>query len=460
MFIKLPEKVEYIINELLKNGYEAFAVGGCVRDALLGRVPMDWDITTSAKPQQVKKIFRRTIDTGIQHGTVTVMLDKEGFEVTTYRIDGEYEDSRHPKSVEFTTNLVEDLKRRDFTINAMAYNPVVGLVDEFGGAKDLERKRIVCVGNPMERFGEDALRMLRAVRFSGQLGFTIEENTRQGIIKLADTIQNISAERIRVELDKLICSKHPENILIAHETGLTKFILPELDKMLATPQNNPHHKDNVGIHCIESVSILNNQMADMEEYQELFDDKKLHSILCWTMLLHDVGKPDAKSTDEEGIDHFIMHPVKGADLAEQVLRRLKFDNHTITLATHLIKWHDYRPELKAKAVRKAMNKVGQEYMDILFAVQYADAMAQSEYQQEEKLDKIKKAKEICHEVMEKQQCTNLKQLAVTGKDLIAAGFVPGKQLGEVLANLLELVIEEPECNTKEILLMKAENYKN
>ena len=201
MFIAIPEKVEYILNTLLENGYEAYAVGGCVRDVLLGRKPGDWDITTSAKPEQVKKLFRRTIDTGIQHGTVTVMLEKEGFEVTTYRIDGEYEDSRHPKCVEFTTNLVEDLKRRDFTINAMAYNHVAGIVDEFGGMEDLKRKRIVCVGDPQERFKEDALRMLRAVRFSGQLGFEIEENTKNAIQILAPTIQNISAERIRVELD-------------------------------------------------------------------------------------------------------------------------------------------------------------------------------------------------------------------------------------------------------------------
>jgi len=460
MFIKLPNKVEYIIGELLNHGYEAFAVGGCVRDALLGRVPMDWDITTSAKPEEVKKIFRRTIDTGIQHGTVTVMLDKEGFEVTTYRIDGEYEDSRHPKSVEFTTNLVEDLKRRDFTINAMAYNHKVGLVDEFGGIEDLERKRIVCVGDALERFSEDALRMLRAVRFSGQLGFSIEDKTKEGIIKLADTIQNISAERIRVELDKLICSKHPENILIAQETGLTKFILPELDRMLITPQNNPHHVDNVGIHCLKSIQILNNEIAQMDEFKDIFQDKKLHSILCWTMLLHDVGKPEARTTDENGVDHFYTHPQLGVKIAGNILKRLKFDNYTIDLAIHLIKWHDYRYELTERAVRRAMNKIGSENMEILFVVQYSDTLAHSNYQMEDKLAKLDGARKLCHTIIEKKECTSLKQLAVNGKDLIAEGFQPGKQLGELLNMLLELVLEHPEFNQKEILIKEARSYKN
>ena len=222
MVMQIPEKVEYIINVLMKNGYEAYAVGGCVRDSILGRVPEDWDITTSAQPEQVKALFHRTIDTGIQHGTVTVMMDKEGFEVTTYRIDGEYEDSRHPKNIEFTSNLEEDLKRRDFTINAMAYNPKDGLVDIFGGIEDLNKKIIRCVGNANDRFSEDALRILRAVRFAGQLGFAIEEQTKEAIVALAPTLKNISAERIRVELDKLLMGKHPELIRVASETGICR----------------------------------------------------------------------------------------------------------------------------------------------------------------------------------------------------------------------------------------------
>ena len=254
MVIELPEKVKYVIDTLMDAGYEAYAVGGCIRDSILGRKPEDWDITTSANPMQVKNLFRRTIDTGIQHGTVTVMLEKEGFEVTTYRIDGEYEDGRHPKEVVFTSNLIEDLKRRDFTINAMAYNEKDGLVDAFCGIEDLEKKVIRCVGNPEERFQEDALRMMRAVRFAAQLGFSIEKNTKRAIVELAGNLAKVSAERIQVELVKLLVSNHPEEFMTAYETGLTKVFLPEFDAMIKTPQNNKHHCYNVGEHTIEVCS--------------------------------------------------------------------------------------------------------------------------------------------------------------------------------------------------------------
>ena len=227
MKIVLPEKVTYIIDTLTQHGFEAYAVGGCVRDTMLGRIPMDWDITTSAKPEQVKELFRHTIDTGIQHGTVTVMLEHEGFEVTTYRIDGEYEDARHPKEVQFTSNLLEDLKRRDFTINAMAYNDKDGLVDAFDGVGDLERGVIRCVGAAVERFTEDALRMLRAVRFGAQLGFSIEDETREAIVSLAPNIAKVSAERIQIEMVKLLTSGHPE--LLRTAMGITDFTLPTLD---------------------------------------------------------------------------------------------------------------------------------------------------------------------------------------------------------------------------------------
>ena len=226
MRIELPEKVEGIIQTLMQAGYEAYAVGGCVRDSLLGKEPKDWDITTSAKPEEVKRLFPKTIDTGILHGTVTVMSGREGFEVTTYRIDGKYEDSRHPKEVTFTPNLLEDLKRRDFTINAMAYNESTGLVDEFDGIGDLKRGVIRCVGEAEQRFKEDALRMMRAVRFAAQLGFSIDEDTKEAICKLAPTLKNISAERIQVELVKLLESDHPEEMRTLYETGITAVMLP------------------------------------------------------------------------------------------------------------------------------------------------------------------------------------------------------------------------------------------
>lgn len=446
MRIQVPEKVNYIIQTLLQNGQEAYAVGGCVRDALLGRIPEDWDITTSAKPEEVKALFRRTIDTGIQHGTVTVMLDKDGFEVTTYRVDGEYEDNRHPKSVSFTTSLLEDLKRRDFTINAMAYNEIEGMVDAFNGIGDLERGIIRCVGNAQERFQEDALRMLRAVRFSGQLDFEIEENTKQAILEQACSLEKISAERIRVELDKLLCSNHPMRLLMAQELGMTQVVFPEFDSMLKTEQDNPHHCYNVGVHALKSVEYMN-QFSQERNY-----DKKLKSVLAWTAMLHDVGKPKCKSIDEQGIGHFYEHQNVGKTMAREILRRLRFDNYTIDLAARLIEWHDYRLYLTKKAVRKGVNKIGEDIIWFLFMMQKADILAQSSYQRAEKLQEIEKAEALLLEIQDQKECMSLKNLAINGSDLIALGFAPGRNLGIMLQQLLEQVLEEPSLNQKETLL--------
>ena len=300
MNIQLPEKVSEIINCLRSHNFEAYAVGGCVRDSLLGRTPSDWDITTSATPEEVKSLFSHTVDTGIQHGTVTVMLGHEGFEVTTYRIDGEYEDARHPKEVAFTLSLREDLKRRDFTINAMAYNEESGLVDLFGGAQDLERGVIRCVGDPGERFREDALRMFRAVRFAAQLGFSVEKNTAGAISELAGSLARISAERIQTELVKLLVSPHPEEMRQIYELGISDVVLPEFSVMMETPQNNPHHMYSVGEHTIKALQLIP-------------EDK----VLRLTMLLHDVAKPPCRITDRKGIDHFPGHPKRGAQMAEK-----------------------------------------------------------------------------------------------------------------------------------------------
>lgn len=438
----LPEKVNTIISTLGNHGYEAYAVGGCVRDTLLGRKPQDWDITTSAKPEQVKELFRHTIDTGIQHGTVTVMLGQEGFEVTTYRIDGEYEDARHPKEVLFTSNLLEDLKRRDFTINAMAYNEKTGLVDAFDGAGDLKRGIIRCVGCAKERFSEDALRMLRAVRFSAQLGFTMEEATRQAVSELAPNIAKVSAERIQVELVKLVTSDHPEEIRAAYETGLTKIFLPEFDAMMETVQNNPHHCYTVGEHTIKAM-------------EEIPADK----VLRLTMLFHDVAKPLCRSVDEAGCDHFHNHPLRGSEMARAILRRLKFDNDTTDKVCALVRWHDDNPEVSPKAVRRAMNRIGAERYPDLFAVKRADVAAQSSYRREEKMTYIDRYEAVYREIMEKQQCFTVKQLAVTGSDLIAAGMKPGKEIGEMLKLLLDEVLEQPELNTKENLLKLVHNLR-
>lgn len=449
MRIQLPDKVHKIIDTLEEAGYEAYAVGGCVRDSILGREPDDWDITTSAKPEEMKRLFPRTVDTGIKHGTVTVLLGGEGFEVTTYRIDGTYEDGRHPTEVTFTASLKEDLRRRDFTINAMAYSEKRGLVDEFGGIEDLKKGCIRCVGEAHERFSEDALRILRAVRFAAQLGFEIDGDTQRAAAQLAGNLKNISAERIQTELVKLLVSPHPEVLKKAYELGITKVILPEFDRMMETGQNNPHHMYNVGEHTLKAC-----------EYVEA------DRVLRLAVLCHDFGKPEAK-TETDGIDHFHGHPAVSAQIAQKVLRRLKFDNDTINKVRTLVLYHDARPQVgkteveklrrgervvSEKFVRRLIFKVGKELYPQLMQVCGADILAQSSYMKTEKLLILEQMTDIYEKILEKDQCLSLKDLAVNGKDLLNAGKKPGKQVGEILNRMLEDVLEEPEHNTKEYLL--------
>lgn len=441
MNIQLPEKVQQIIKTLQSHGYEAYAVGGCVRDSLLGRTPGDWDITTSALPEETKALFDKTFDTGIEHGTITVLMGKEGFEVTTYRIDGKYEDSRHPSEVTFTRCLSEDLLRRDFTINAMAYNDEDGIVDLFDGMADLEKKVIRCVGNAEARFGEDALRIMRAVRFSAQLGFEIEEQTQAAIRKLAFSLKNISAERIQVELIKLLTSPHPEQIRLAYELGITEVMLPEFDRMMETAQETPHHCHNVGEHTIAAL-------------QHCPSDK----ILRLTMLFHDMGKPEKKTMDENGIAHFKGHAVVSEAIAKEIMHRLKFDNDTLRKVTKLVYYHDLRMPATPRNVRRAMNRIGTELFPYYLNVRRADTLAQSMFRREEKLENIQEIENIYLQIMELQECVSLKDLAVKGGDLLAVGVERGPQIGETLNKLLELVLEEPEKNQKELLLAEVSKW--
>ena len=434
MKITLPRKVLMIINNLQLHGYEAFAVGGCVRDSILARRPEDWDITTSAKPEEIKRLFRRTVDTGIEHGTVTVIIGKDSYEVTTYRVDGAYEDGRHPKEVRFTSRLEEDLQRRDFTINAMAYNDDVRLVDVFGGMKDLNHHLIRCVGDPRERFSEDALRILRAVRFSAQLNFPIEPDTAEAIKELAPTLEKISAERIQAELVKLLVSPHPERIRDAYELGITKVILPEWDAMAGVEQNTPHHRYDVAEHTIRAMKYV-----------------KRDKILRLTMLFHDMGKPSTKTTDENGRDHFKGHALVSEEIARKVLRRLKFDNETVKTVTRLVCYHDYRMEATPKNVRRAMNRIGVELFPYYLAVRMADANAQSPYRRREKIENIVAVRKLYQEALLEEDCVTLRQLAVSGRDLMDLGMNPGREIGSMLSELLEYVIDDPKRNEKEIL---------
>ena len=434
MKIQLPEKVKVVIQTLEAAGYEAYAVGGCVRDSVLGRIPADWDITTSALPEQVKELFHRTIDTGIEHGTVTVMMDKEGFEVTTYRVDGEYRDHRHPEQVNFTGELKEDLRRRDFTINAMAYNDRCGMVDAFGGIEDLKHGVIRCVGVARERFEEDALRILRAVRFAAQLGFEIEKETADAARALAGNLKDISAERIQTELVKLLVSPHPEMLRTAYELGITRVVLPEFDVMMETPQHHPHHMYSVGEHTLKAL--------------EFTDPEK---VLRLSVLFHDFGKPQTRTT-VDGVDHFHGHANVSAQETVRIMRRLKFDNATMDQVKRIVLYHDVRPQPDERQIRRLLHRAGEDIFPGLFQVMGADILAQSEYRKMEKLVNLERVHQVYYEILKRKDCISLKNLQVTGKDLIAAGMKPGKKIGEILNQMLEDVLETPEHNEREYLL--------
>ncbi len=433
--IVLPDQVNKIISLLEEHGFEAYAVGGCVRDTILGRTPEDWDIATSAMPQEVKAIFHHTVDTGIAHGTVMVRMGGEGFEVTTYRIDGAYEDARHPVEVTFTRSLREDLLRRDFTINAMAYNDKTGLVDPFDGMLDLANGVIRCVGDAKARFSEDALRILRGVRFAAQLGFSLEEETREGMRILAPNLQKISAERIQAELVKMVTSDRPDMLREAYELGITKQFLPEFDRLMETAQETPHHMYTVGEHTLHAMLFIR-------------PDK----VLRLTMLLHDMGKPDMKTMGSDGVAHFKQHALRSEEIARDVLHRLKFDNETIRKVTKLVRYHDLRMPAEAVEVRRAMNRIGKDLFPDYLEVRQADILAQSEYHREEKQRALDETAALYEEIVQKKQCVSVKDLAVTGTDLIDAGMQPGQELGEKLNELLDMVIEDPSLNTKDALL--------
>ena len=434
--MSIPKYVSDVLNRLEENGFSAYVVGGCVRDYLLGRPINDFDVATSALPEEMLEIFKdyKTVDNGIKHGTVAVVSENKLVEVTTFRSDGTYTDSRRPDSVSFERNIEEDLARRDFTINAMAYRKSEGIIDLYGGQEDLKNRLIRCVGNPTERFSEDALRILRALRFSAQLGFKLDPATLDAIIALAPTLEKISAERIRVELNKLLISKRPEYMEAVYEAGITKIVLPEFDELMKTPQNNPHHCYNVGEH---TIAALQHVPAD--------------PILRWTMLLHDIAKPACRTTDEAGIDHFKGHAPAGEKMAKAILRRLKFDNETIRQVAALIRWHDCRMAPEKPVIRRILNKLSPELFEKLMIVQEADTMAKSLYQREKTLERIGKVRECVREILDNGDCFTLKTLAVSGKDLMEFGVPKGPKIGECLNAALEEVMKDPAKNTKEYL---------
>lgn len=404
--VELPANVTKIIETIEYNGYDAYAVGGCVRDTLLGKTPDDWDITTSALPSQIKQFFRKTIDTGIVHGTVTVMLDHTGYEVTTYRIDGEYEDGRHPKSVEFASRLTDDLMRRDFTINAMAYNNKIGLVDEFDGIKDLKSKIIRCVGNPLERFTEDALRMMRAIRFSAQLGFSIESGTYNAIITLAPTISKISMERIHVELGKTLLSNNPDYVIMYAKTGLFKDILPVI------------HTALTGRYSLKIQSMLR------------------------------IIKPDLV------LRYAALFSTSSPDEAYDTLKTLKMDCKTMNMVKKLLTYARDNIETTESGMRCALHRYGEDFLPYLF--DYCEASIKASeaitgISNPAKTKQLLKLKRLYSDIIMRGDCFSLNKLDITGNDLIEYGL-KGPDIGKVLNELLSMVIENPKLNEKSILI--------
>ena len=439
MTMDMPKNVDIAINLLQSAGFEAYAVGGCVRDSLLGKTPNDWDITTSAKPEDMKSVFAdfHCIDTGIKHGTVTVVIDGEPLEITTFRLDGEYEDNRHPKSVTFTSDLGADLGRRDFTVNAMAYSKMTGTVDLFGGQNDLKNKIIRCVGDPDRRFNEDALRILRALRFASALDFEIEEKTAQSLLKNCALLGNISEERIAKELLKLVCGKGAKRILTDFAPVLFE-ILPELQPMYKNSHDNPHHCYDIYEHTLIAVESIDPEPT-----------------LRFAMLLHDCGKPAVKKFDENGVAHFYGHQRISAEISAQILARLKVSNKFRDEILFLVSNHD-RWELyeNTEKMPRYLSKFGLDGVQKLLKVMRADVLAQSpEYRY--RLDQIADAEEIAKNLAAQKPCLSLSELQINGRTLIDIGIPQGRKLGAVLAQLLDEVIDGVTKNTQEALTTRA-----
>jgi len=439
---KIPYPALKALEMLNSAGYEAYVVGGAVRDMLMSRPAGDIDITTSATPRQTLAVFAgyKTIETGIKHGTVTVVIDGESIEITTYRTESRYTDSRHPDSVHFTTSLKEDCSRRDFTINSICYNPDVGFVDYYGGIEDIKNGVIRCVGDPAQRFNEDALRILRAVRFASVLGFEIETATKQAVFSCAHLLKNISAERIYAELSKLLCGDNVKKVLLEYTEVLAVF-MPEIIHTKGFDQKNYHHIYDVLEHT--AVAVENTPKIPQ---------------LRMAALLHDFGKPHTFTVDEKGVGHFYGHGNISRQLARDILTRMKVSNEDYRMITTLVKHHDTPVENTEKSVRRALNKYGEKTLRYLLRLKRADNRGQNirDFDRTAEYDRL----EITiNSVIEKQQCFSLKQLAVNGNDMANMGIPPSPETGRILNTLLEMVINDDLPNDRDILLQYAEKIK-
>lgn len=440
MLVKLSDGAKKVIKTLKEEGFSAYAVGGAVRDALLGKIPYDFDITTDATPTEVKALFEKTIDTGIAHGTVTVMIDGEPLEVTTFRSDGEYIDNRKPETVTLVKDVRDDLARRDFTINALCYNDEDGILDMFSGIDDLNNKIIRAIGNPEERFTEDALRILRAVRFSVQLGFEIEKNTLDAIKICAPLVKNLSVERITAELDKILLSPAPDRALsLMYDTGVLEFIMPEMAECYRCEQNIKWHIYDVGNHTAQVV----------KNCPEII-------YLRYSALMHDWGKPYTRGKNDDGEDTFRNHAKVSEELADNFTKNYKFSNERRDKILRLVKYHDIEILPEKKYVKRAINKVGDDIFADLIALKRADCLSQNLELTASRLPYIDTLEKLYAEIKENKEAFSLKNLAVNGNDLMELG-IKGKRIGEVLAVLLEKVMDDPAQNEKEILINIAKD---
>ena len=436
MKTKIPAGARQILQTLTASGREAHLVGGCVRDLLRGVPPHDWDICTSALPEETKEYFtgRKVIETGLKHGTVTILTPDGAYEVTTYRADGAYTDGRRPDRVRFVSSLREDLARRDFTMNAIAMSLDGALQDPFGGAADIQAGRIRCVGDPVRRFQEDGLRLMRALRFSAVLGYAIEPQTAKALRRSRAMLDHVAGERIRVELSKLLTAPHAGAVLRQYPDILCQF-WPELAPLVELEQHNPWHCWGGWEHTIRALEAA-----------------PANEVLRLTMLLHDIGKPACKSTDEAGVDHFYGHPEVSAQLARTMLRRLKCDNATRRQVVTLVERHDIQLSPTDKAIRRWLNRLGPETFYQLLAVKRADGMGQDQEKVRDRLQMLENIRARTDEIIAQGQCFSLKDLAISGQDVIAAGVTPGPEVGRALKQALEQVLSGQIPNERSALL--------
>ena len=436
--IEVPAPVNYIIQELEKCGHEAYMVGGCVRDSVLGRKPHDYDICTSATPDEILQAFpyEEIIPTGLQHGTVTILINKEPFEVTTYRIDGDYSDNRRPDNITFTKNLVEDLRRRDFTINAMTYNPKTGLIDPFNGLEDIKEEKIRCVGSAKDRFGEDTLRILRAIRFASQFGFVIEPDTDWEIHQQHKKLENISVERINSEFCKIVSSDSFCVQLLLYKDVFSLFI-PELKSMFDFQQNNPYHAYDVFDHTVHAIEKCES------------DDL----VVRLAVFFHDFGKPHSYQDGEDGIRHFKGHGKVSAEITDSIMKRIRFDNETRNNVVELVYYHDATFEVGKKYVKRWLNKIGEKQFRRLLEVRRSDIKGQNPDYEKSRIEKVDNIESILEDVLQEQECFSLKDLAVNGNDVKKTmDLKEGKDVGHWLDEILKRVMDGELKNNRDDLI--------